>query len=142
MSEELVSGSISADAEQGSILFAGFQPILGGIHPVGAIGLHNAAHLGNYPGYVFACSFEENGIVVGDEGGEIEFVIAALEVGLDRVHFLADGGLFVDVFDEHIVIVHHGLKFVVVFEESGFLVVFYLVEGGEEGFVAPNFFGG
>ncbi len=47
-----------------------------------------------------------------------------------------------DVFDKHIVIVHYGLKFVLIFKQSGFLVVFNLVEGREQGFVAPDFFGG
>lgn len=58
LSEEFISGSIAADAEEGSVLFAGFQPILGGVYPMGAIGLHYTAHLGHYPGYVFAGSFK------------------------------------------------------------------------------------
>ena len=57
-SEEFISGFIAADAEEGSVLFAGFQPILGGVYPMGAIGLHYTAHLRHYPGYVFAGSFK------------------------------------------------------------------------------------
>lgn len=58
LSEEFISGSIAADAQEGSVLFASFQPILGGVYPMGAIGLHYTAHLRHYPGYVFAGSFK------------------------------------------------------------------------------------
>ncbi len=58
LSEEFISGSIAADAQEGSVLFAGFQPILGGVYSMGAIGLHYTAHLRHYPGYVFAGSFK------------------------------------------------------------------------------------
>ena len=94
---------------------------------MGAIALHDPTHLGNHPGYIFSDGFEDNGIIVIDERGEIEFKIRALYIGLNGVKFFTGGCLFVDMIDEHIVFIHHGMVLIFVGEKTAFLVVFDLV---------------